>query len=371
MFKMWLVDDATGADLKKVYSTPINVAIPELSNKSEKLEKVGRVAKIEISGPITEDRDPVLTFFGVKHSSYNELAASISAANEDPTVDSIDLLINSGGGTFAGFSTGFAAISESKKKTRAIVRSAQSAAYGLASAANEILAKDDASMFGSIGVAMDLRKDSEKISITSDGAPNKRPDLETEEGKAEVRSLLNSMHENFVGKISKGRGISAEKVDLDFGKGSTFLAADAISRGMADGYIVPDKLATKGTKKMDIQQLKAEHPALFTEICGQALTAERERVAAHVKMGESSGDMETALKAIAAGDSLTELHLATYMSATLDKRNQQTRIDGEESLKSATENLEQKPKDKENENLDPVYVKSFAETLAALRGIEV
>ena len=67
---------------------------------------------------------------------------------------------------------------------------------------------------------------------------------------------------------------------------------------------------------MDMDQLKAEHPAIFAEACKIGADAERNRVSAHLKMGKSHNAMDVAEKAIAEGTSLQDdLVMADYLAA--------------------------------------------------------
>ena len=55
----------------------------------------------------------------------------------------------------------------------------------------------------------------------SSGAPNKRPDLSTEEGRDALRPTLDALEAVFIAAVAKGRGTTEATVRADFGKGGT------------------------------------------------------------------------------------------------------------------------------------------------------
>ena len=66
---------------------------------------------------------------------------------------------------------------------------------------------------------------------------------------------------------------------------------------------------------MTKEELQAQHPATFAAVLAMGTDQERDRVSAHLMMGEASGDMATASKAIAEGSEMTALLHATYAAA--------------------------------------------------------
>jgi hypothetical protein len=80
---------------------------------------------------------------------------------------------------------------------------------------------------------------------------------------------------------------------------------------------------------MDLEKFKTEHAALYKTIVdgakAEAVATERDRVAGHLTLGESSGDMKTAIEAIKSGAGLTVELTAKYMSAGMRKNAQTDR----------------------------------------------
>ena len=70
---------------------------------------------------------------------------------------------------------------------------------------------------------------------------------------------------------------------------------------------------------MDLKQLQAQHPETFAAAVQQGTTEERDRVSAHLMMGESSGDMKTASASIKDGSGMTATLQATYMTAGMNR----------------------------------------------------
>lgn len=117
------------------------------------------------------------------------------------------------------------------------------------------------------------------------------------------------------------------------------------------GALSPEAKAAQGGGKtegtiVDLKQLKADYPALYAEAIDQGkqegVTAERERVSAHLKMGEASGDMKFAAECIENGKPLSADSVqAHYLAAGMKRREQGARAEESEGeLKTAAEDVE-------------------------------
>jgi hypothetical protein len=73
--------------------------------------------------------------------------------------------------------------------------------------------------------------------FTSTDAPDKRVDASTEEGQAKIVAHLDDLHALFVRRVARGRGVSAETVTADFGRGGIVIAEKAMKVGMIDRVI--------------------------------------------------------------------------------------------------------------------------------------
>lgn len=315
------------------------------------LTVAGDSAEISVKGVITKAPSFMAMLFGGGNTTYPEIISAIAAAEQDSAISSITFAIDSPGGHFDGLFDTLAAIQATKKPTKAIISNVgASAAFAIATQADEVVASNIAARIGSVGVVATFFNDENEISITSTEAPKKRPDINTAEGIAMVREELDAMHDIFVDAIAEGRGTSADKVNADFGQGGTVLANEALKRGMIDSVAAPSLKAVKSTKtttaisgnqpeasNMDLKQLQAQHPETFAAAVQQGTTEERDRVTAHLTMGEASGDMKTACSAIGDGSAMTATLQAKYMTAGMNRGDVATR-QGEDAEANAGDN---------------------------------
>lgn len=282
----------------------------------------GSVAQIPVKGPILNARSRVLDFFGAQYTTYPDIQAQIGEALAKGA-RRIDFMVDSPGGAVDGLYAAMDAIRDAPVKTRAIAGPTMaSAAYILASQAGEIVAENDASAIGSVGVAFKTRASGEEQIITNSDSPKKSPDVTTEDGKAIAREYLDDLWSVLNPKIAMGRGVSPETVKKDYGQGAIMTARTALQRRMIDAIQTSKPTATPAANqgdKMDSKTLKAEHRATYDEILEIGAKAERERVCAHLVLAEGSGDYDTAHQAIKDGDEMSALVMAKHQSAAMKR----------------------------------------------------
>jgi ClpP class serine protease len=305
------------------------------------------VTEILVEGVLTRDPLACAWMTGEKNTAYSAIIAALDEAKADANVKSVLLRIDSPGGNVDGLFEALAAIQAFNKPMSVVATMACSAAYAIAAAAGNIQAVNAASMFGSIGVAASLRRDPAAIDLTSTEAPDKRPDVRTDEGKAVIVRHLDAIHDLFVGAIADGRGVTADRVNAEFGRGATLLAGEALSKGMIDSVVKPPErkrvngraaaadgnqtidAAASGEESddmaMDMKTLRASHPELCAEIESAAVAQERDRVGAHLTMGEASGDLKTALTAVRDGSAMTQTLQAQYLMAGMNRSDRNAR----------------------------------------------
>jgi ClpP class serine protease len=312
------------------------------SDSGRVLRTVGNNAEVIIHGVLTKSPSLLAMLFGGGNTTYGEIVDAIATAEQDDAVDNITLAIDSPGGAFDGMFDAIAALQTAKKPIRAVIANlGASAAYALASQAGEIVAGNKSARIGSIGVAADFWVDENEVSIASSAAPKKRPDVTTAEGRAIVREELDALHELFVDTIATGRDTTVDIVNANFGQGATLLAEEAQRRGMIDAVLgaptlVRDKPTTarstgaeiRGTV-MDIDTLRTQHPDVYAAAVQIGVNEERDRVTAHLVMGEASGDWATAHAAAQDGSAMTGAIQAKYMAAGMNRRDMDTRADDE------------------------------------------
>jgi ClpP class serine protease len=325
----WLIEPNTGRALAEAKAKAATYDIEVLNTLVEPAPMVvdtEGTAYISVEGVLTKNRDPIAAFFMGANTAYRDLVAQVKAAASDPTIKRISMFVDSGGGMVDGLFEALDAISAAAQVKPISVTSdnAHSAAFAIASVAGNIQATSRGAMFGSVGVATTYFVEENAVTLTSTEAPDKRPDVTTEEGREAVVAQLDAIHDLFVGQIAQGRGTTPEIVNASFGRGASFVAEEALSRGMIDSIAQPRVAAVsdfeaKESKHMDISELKASHPelceALRAEGVEEGIRKERDRVNAHLNMGEGSGDLATAHKAIRDGEELTQGLLSVYLAA--------------------------------------------------------
>lgn len=326
------------------------------------------VAHIHVNGLLTKEPDIVAWFFDLPNTTYPDIAKAVATAEADSSVSRILYHFDSGGGSVDGLTIARDAIDGGVKPADAVASYSASASYWLMSRVRgSITAEHSLAEFGSIGVAVQIFKSDRVYSITSTNAPNKRPDPATEEGKAAIRDVLDAIHDQFVADIADGRSraldrpITVETVNNTFGRGGTMLAEQAMRAGMIDAVKSRPKAqrltggnpaasnnkadgeiagADNRGKKMDINQLKSQHPDLYAAVRQEGFDAgvkqERIRVDAHLTLGEASGEMAYAINCTRDGSDVTAVVNAKHFAAVMKGREISAREEDDKSVKAAT-----------------------------------
>src|SRR5574344_407218 len=207
-------------------------------------------AHIPVTGMLTPKASPC-DMFGGDSTEYSFIEQATFEAGFDPTVRSIIYDINSQGGHVDGVDECAQAIASSVKPTEAHVHSlCASAAYWLASQCARIVAMTPAAQVGCIGVVTEIEDSSEadktngiqRITLVSSHAPDKRPDVKTDEGKAVIMRELDDTENVFISRVAQGRGTTIDNVQNTYGHGSVVIASDALKAGMIDEIIGAGKL---------------------------------------------------------------------------------------------------------------------------------
>jgi signal peptide peptidase SppA len=212
------------------------------AENGERLRIRDGVAIVDIQGPLFKKANLFQAISGA--SSYSIMARDFQTAVDDPQVTGILLNIDSPGGTVSGTDELATAIFNARGKKPIIAYAsgmAASAAYWIASAADTIVLSE-ASMVGSIGVVMaiedhraaDERRGIRTIEFVSSRAPGKRPDHDTDAGRAEIQRRVDDLEAVFIGAVARHRGVTPAKVATSYGEGGVEVGANAIKAGMAD-----------------------------------------------------------------------------------------------------------------------------------------
>lgn len=201
-------------------------------------------------------------------SGLDEFMNGLRAMASDNTVDQIIIDVYSPGGSTAGLTEAAAEIREIRKiKPVIAVTDAlmASAAYWLASQATEVHVLGSADV-GSVGVYAVAYDESEalanagiKVNVIRAGENKAEFDPSTptsEESLAHLQSRVDADYAMFISDISKGRGISKDKVIKTFGGGRTFKGVDAVAIGMIDGNLTLAEIASRKVKPVENNRLR-------------------------------------------------------------------------------------------------------------------
>lgn len=293
---------------------------------SKGFTRKGDTAVIPIHGVLTQSPDIFAYLFGGGNTTYGDIVDAVAQAENDSKVSNIVFAVDSPGGAFDGMFNAIIAMRDMSKPSTAVVTGlAASAAYALACQADTIVASNIGVRVGSVGVVATYYVSESEVAVTSTEAPNKRPDVTTDEGKAMVREELDSMHQIFVEAIAVGRGTTTPDVNATFGQGGTVLASEAVKRGMIDEVQSSKTIESKEGTKMDIVELKSKHASVYAEAVADGVKLERDRCVAHLTMGAESGAIKVACDAVADGTEMTLTMQSKYMSAGMNRRDTEAR----------------------------------------------
>ncbi len=223
----------------RAFDTP-----PVTAGPRDGYQLVGRVAVVPVMGVIAQRMGMLSAFSG--GVSTEQLGATIDSLVADTGVKSIVLNIESPGGSVYGVPelADRMLAARDRKKIVAVANSyAASAAYWLASVSSEIVVTPSGSV-GSVGVIaahQDTSKADEaagyKTTLVTAGKYKAETDPSvplSAEARDNLQAAVDAYYSMFVKSIAKGRGVSASKVDADFGQGRMLLAREAVAAGMAD-----------------------------------------------------------------------------------------------------------------------------------------
>jgi ClpP class serine protease len=290
----------------------------------------GSVAEVQVIGPVVR----YATFFAAVSgmTSVEQLAKDFTAALNDPKIRAIVLNIDSPGGAVSGvaeFGSMVRAARAAKPVIAYVGNMAASGGYWIGSQADAIVVGRTGQL-GSIGVVATLTKPAarageKRYEFVSSVSPNKRPDLETDEGRAQVQGIVDSIAAEFVAQVAEGRGVSEATVIEKFGRGGLLVGAAAVEAGMADevaanledllarlnaGQMVKrkavveaaaeEKRGEQAQEEDKMSDVKTPVPAAGSPVdtnavAAAAVAAERERSKAILNLPEAKGREELAL----------------------------------------------------------------------------
>lgn len=280
----------------------VNFEKPKGDAKS-RLRVHDNVAVVPIMGGLTHRMSYIDAMCTGGLSSYEGLRKGFDEALADDSIDTIVLHVDSGGGEASGCFELARHIKDSRGKKKIITyvdEFACSAAYALASAADEVIASPDADV-GSIGVIMihqEMTKAFQKNGIEINvikaghykGLGSPFQEL-SDESRVKLQDRINDVYNTFTSFVASARGLSVE--DVKGTQADVYSAKDALERGLIDSIKSQDEFLNylAGSQEESLSSAEITKEVSMTEEEKKELVALREQVA-QMKARES----EAALK---------------------------------------------------------------------------
>lgn len=206
-------------------------------------------------------------------TSLDSVMRDMRVAWASSDVERIVMLIDSPGGVVSGLGEAAETLRASSKPIVSFVTGmAASAAYWLGSQAGEVVL-DRAASVGSIGVVASMSRQEaadangrRSYEIVSSGAPYKRPDPSTDEGRASIQRDVDAIENVFVSDVAAGRRVSEGVVREQFGKGAMVSASEAVRAGMADRVGTLEGVLSEGSGVSRAQGARGRTARVTAEI---------------------------------------------------------------------------------------------------------
>lgn len=307
-------------------------------NNSDSFDGIGI---INLNGPITKNG-------GASSYGTKDLSKSMLQMSKDARVKGFIIVTDSGGGSSAAVGLMQDAINE-VKKTKPVYSviekggMAGSACYGIISACTAIYSEDGMNIVGSAGTMIQFSgkpngtvdQDGEKhIVLYATKSTEKNKDfeqaIEKDNYKLIVENLLDPVNENFLQSIISNRpALQGSNYD----NGHTVYSKDAVGT-FIDGIASFDEVVSmilsgtpkiesnsnnnnSNSNKMTKEELKSQHPALYSEVIAEGVNNERDRVGSW--MAYSEADPKAVSEGIASGKAITSTESNQFLVAIAQK----------------------------------------------------
>jgi signal peptide peptidase SppA len=232
----------------------------------------GKIAVLNLFGTITQRASAFQEFSG--GTSCEAFGKAFREALHSADVSAIVIQVDSPGGQVPGVPELAEEIYQARGQKPIIAfanPTMASAAYWIASAADEIVAAPSAGTIGSLGVLtihtdvseQEAREGVRRTIIQSvpyKAAGNPYEPL-SEETRGEFQHRVDSIHRTFMAAVAKHRGIPASRVQADYGQGRVYLADEAVAHGLADRVATLDELLTELGASKQPRQVPHSSPA--------------------------------------------------------------------------------------------------------------
>lgn len=247
-----IADDAHHRTIGASWSALAAVGLP-LDGAASATHRDG-AAIIPVLGPIFPRASMISA--SSDGTSLSSMMRDLRVANASPDIERVVLLVDSPGGVLSGLGEASDEIAASAKPVTAFVTgNCASAAYWLSSQAREIV-MDRSAYAGALGIVATVTRQEavgqdgrRAYEIVSSGAPLKRADPGTDEGRAALQADVDAAEAVFFGDVARGRRVSLETVRSDFGRGGMLSADRAVKVGMADGIGTLEGVLATGSRR--------------------------------------------------------------------------------------------------------------------------
>lgn len=249
------------------------------------------VAVIPVYDILTKNRTFFSYLFG--GTSMRDIGDAFRAAIADQDVHSIVLRVDSPGGTVDGTEELASSILDARGRKPVVALAdgmMASAAYWIASAADQIFIAGETVQVGSIGVVgthVDVSKQDEmfgeKWTEITAGKYKRIASMHkplSDEGRAYLQGQIDDIYRVFVDSIAENRGRSVDQI-LEAADGRIFIGRKAIEVGLVDGMSTLDDIITrlKEENAMTLDELKAKNAELYNAILEEGRSTERQEAA--------------------------------------------------------------------------------------------
>lgn len=229
----------------------------------------GAIAVIPIHGVIANRLSMMSDISG--GTSVDMLRGSIQQAEGDPNIRAIVFDVDSPGGTVHGVFELAELIRGLTTPTVAVINDmGASAAYALASAADEVVAAPSA-LVGSVGVVVKHTEESERLGakgrkvtyIRSDETKMAASDSEplSTESRADLQGKVDHYHRMFVQAVVAGRNAAGARLDAatvrDAWRAKVYTAAEALEIGMIDRIGLMDETLQRIARSHQASPMRA------------------------------------------------------------------------------------------------------------------
>lgn len=250
---LWAGTEASlGAFMSSAEAVAEKVALSAYPDDDEEdempeiLQVQNGVGILSIHGPLTNNDSPWNKYFGI--TSYNAIREALMFAANEPSIETILLDVNSGGGAVNGVDDAAKLISMVDRNVKPVVAYTDgamcSAAYWLGSSAREVYASNVA-VVGSIGVISTHMEHSKALKDEGVGVTVMRAgkykalansvEPLTKEAKDQIQGQLDAVYSIFLNHVAAARGKSAEYADQHMAQGREFIGQQALGAGLIDG----------------------------------------------------------------------------------------------------------------------------------------